>query len=146
MPLKRDPDKQRAWRQRSKGLKRTGGPKRTGGLKRTPIARKNPERRAKMFERNFGERGDPVRAMMCLASGHRSDPCSGPIQACHAIARGMGGVKGDRRCLVPLCAKHHRASGEHGTSQREAFEKKHKIDLVAEAERIAKELDEQGIP
>lgn len=66
------------------------------------------------------------------------------VQAAHARARGMGGVKGDRRDLVPLCPKHHMESGEFRTSQRAAFEVRHGVDLVAEAARIAVELDERG--
>lgn len=67
-------------------------------------------------------------------------------QAAHAKARGMGGAKGDRRDLIPLCPKHHRESGEFRTSQRAKFEERYAISLVDEAARIAAELDERGLP
>jgi hypothetical protein len=132
------------------------------------MKRRNPKRAAKTFARNFGERGAPVRAMGCLCAKYCADwyfntlqaehangtperfdaselpACSGPIQACHTIARGMGGAKGDRRNLVPLCAHHHTEAGERGTSQREAFEKRYGLDLQAEAKRIAEQLDGDG--
>ena len=116
-------------------------------MKRTPLKRKtrlrarNPERRAAAFARNFGDRGAAVRAMRCLVPGCRHDP-----QAAHAIARGMGGVKGSLRHLVPLCSAHHRDAGENRTSQRARFEAAHGLDLIAEAERIALLLDAQETP
>ncbi len=56
----------------------------------------------------------------------------------------MGGAKGDRRQLVPLCATHHRVAGEHGTSDRRWFESGWGVDLQAEAARIAEKLDREG--
>jgi hypothetical protein len=114
----------------------------------------NAKRRKKTFDRNFGERGGPVRDMGCLCADPwitRHAPngtrtwCSGDTQASHTIARGMGGAKGSRRNLVPLCAGHHAESGERGTSQREAFESRYGLDLQSEAERIALELDARGL-
>ena len=128
----------------------------------TRVRASNPARRAKTFARNFGERGEAVRAMGCLVrsrvmeSGNFASwtyspswcPSGGDdrdVQAAHVRARGMGGAKGDRRDLVPLCAKHHAEAGEHRTSARAAFEARYRLDLVAEAERIAVELDERGL-
>lgn len=140
--MKRDPAKLSDWRKRSKGLRRGKGL--TRGKRINPV---NKARKAKAFARNFGDRGEYIREMCCLAdSAKHGSPCSGPIQAAHVIARGMGGCKGDRRHLVPLCAIHHLEAGENRTSQREAFEAKYGIDLLAEAERIASLLDEKGIP
>lgn len=131
-------------------------------MKRTPIKRGaplrrkvgvkpvNPERRKAKFARNYGTRGAAVRELGCLVrseydSGHsRGHNCDGPIHAAHVIARGMGGVKGDRRDLVPLCAHHHHAAGERGTTQRADFEWFYAIDLQAEAGRIAEQLDREG--
>ena len=137
-PLKpSSPDKIWAWRQRSEPMARTEI-KRSGRI--TPV---NRERKAAKFERNFGDRGAAVREMTCLvvsAPGQRT-PCRGAIQAAHAKARGMGGCGGDRRSLVPLCARHHADQGGIGilTWQRITG-----IDLIAEAERVAAELDGQG--
>jgi len=88
-----------------------------------------------------------VRAMRCLVEREWPfiDHCSRKIDAAHVRARGMGGAKGDRRDLVPLCRRHHRASGEARTSQRAKFEKGYGIDLAAEAARIALELDDRGL-
>jgi hypothetical protein len=115
--------------------------KRTPLKRRAPLARSNRKRRAASYAKNFGERADAVRAMPCLVPD-----CSAPSVAAHARARGMGGCKGDRRCLVPLCQEHHVAAGEARTSQRADFERTHGVDLVAEAEWLAVELDRMGLP
>lgn len=130
----------------------------------TRLAPVNRERKAKVFARNFGERAKAVRAMVCLviarnatvalgtvnryeAWEHSASRCSSwLVQAAHVRARGMGGAKGDRRDLVPLCDRHHRESGEFRTSQRTDFERRYGLDLQAEAARIAAELDEKGLP
>jgi hypothetical protein len=130
----------------------------------TRLAPVNRKRKAETYARNFGDRGSHVRALNCLglaldtahffadleAAPHEepddSLACSGPTQAAHARARGMGGAKGDRRDLVPLCQRHHVEAGELGTSQRADFERLHGISLTAEAARIAAELDAKGIP
>jgi hypothetical protein len=106
-------------------------------MRRTALRRANPERRAKVFARTFGDRGAAVRAMSCLVRG-----CHLPAQAAHAIARGMGGAKGTLRHLVPLCSGHHLEAGEYRTSARARFEERHGLDLLAEAERIAVLLDD----
>lgn len=110
-------------------------------LRRTPMRRTNPKRRAKLYTRNYGERGNAVREMSCLLNA--AGGCWGPIEAAHSLGRGMGGMNGDRRHLVPMCRGHHRISGALATSD---FVARYKIDLHAEAERIAAELDACGIP
>ena len=110
--------------------------------RRTPMRRSNPGRKAEKYERNFGERGATVREMPCLLLG-RVDECARPIEAAHASARGMGGVKGDRRQLVPLCGRHHSISGRMAPSD---FTARYQINLRHEADRIARELDVRGIP
>lgn len=103
-------------------------------------------KRSKLYDRNYGlggRRGAAVRKMRCCAADSARHTCGGPMQACHARARGMGGVQGDARDLFPACAAAHREAGERGTSQRAAFEQLHGVDVTAIAERIAAELDEQ---
>lgn len=112
--------------------------KRTAPLaRRTAMKRRNPERRAKTYARNFSDRGDAVRAMRCLVRG-----CHQPTEAAHVIARGMGGAKGTARHLVPLCRLHHTEASEYRTSARARFEERTGLDLLAEAERIAALLDD----
>jgi hypothetical protein len=134
----------------------------------TRLAPVNRKRRAKVFERNFGQRAAEVRSLGCIVGaklgrelddqptfGHKlavavyhqesGQACDfGGAQAAHARARGMGGCKGDRRDLVPLCHRHHLEAGEFRTTQRTEFEKRYGIDLVAEADRIARALDAEG--
>lgn len=110
-------------------------------LRRTPIRRTNPARKRERYQRNYGERGAAVRLMQCLLAGQ--DKCDRPIEAAHASARGMGGVKGDRRQLVPLCGRHHIISGRMAPSD---FIAKYQINLRHEADRIAVELDALGLP
>ena len=144
-----DRAKLRAWRERSKGLKPGAPPER-----RKAMARVNAARRRKSYARNFGERASNVRQMPCLvlvkwywkAFSTLPPQCVGQSHAAHARARGMGGCKGDRRVLVPLCAEHHREAGEYGTTQRAEFEAKYGIDLMAEAGRIAVQFDQEGLP
>lgn len=92
-------------------------------MKRTWLKRTNPERRAEAYERNYGAKADWIRAHPCLVPG-----CWKFAQAAHAIARGMGGVKGDARVLVPLCFWHHAEASEHGTSARREFEVCYQLD------------------
>jgi hypothetical protein len=121
-------------------------------MQRTRIKPTNPKRRREAYARNFGERGEAVRSMPCLVplEGVEWPECRGPVQAAHVLARGMGGAKGDRRQLVPLCAGHHVEAGEGSwkdeqPSKRAAFQARYGLDLKAEAERIALELDERGL-
>lgn len=104
--------------------------------RRTPMKRANPRRRRARHRRDFGARAPVVREMPCLAA---SDTCSGPIEAAHARSRGAGG---DRRHLVPLCSAHHR---EQHTVGVRTFQKSYDLDLLAEAARIAAELDARGL-
>lgn len=140
---------------RSKPLRRTplkskSAPSRKSRLTRkTRVRPKNAKRAAAKFERNFGERGAAIREMPCLCHGRTPAfgakwPCFGDTVAAHARARGMGGCKGDRRELVPLCQFHHVLAGELRTHDRMSFEGNYGIDLTAEAARIAAELDAQG--
>ena len=108
---------------------------------RKPLLKQNRKRAAKRYADNFGKRGDFVRAMPCLLL--RTGRCAGLIEAAHAKARGMGGVNSDRRSLVPLCRWHHRKSHRIGAK---TFAELYTINLSAEADRIARELDARGLP
>jgi hypothetical protein len=152
--------------------------KRSPLARKTPIKARNPERRARAYARNFGDRADAIRAMPCLAceverslaSGGMTRilgmfaldfaPPRGAVQAAHVVARGMGGAKGDRRQLVPLCAYHHGEAGEGRTSpistavpggpevetQRQKFERRYGLDLTVKAAELAEQLDREGYP
>lgn len=119
-------------------------------MKRTRLERKtrlrpvNAERKARMFVRNYGERGDPIRAMQCAVRGHSRSAtrCHGRIEAAHVVARGMGGAHGDRRDLVPLCASHHWEQTMIGMGR---FEKKYDLNLTDLAAAVAVGMDEAGI-
>lgn len=95
-----------------------------------PIARRsrinpiNRVRRAWKFQRNFGPHAEWIRSLPCVLTGRG---CSGPVEAAHAVARGMGGCKGSRKDLVPLCCGHHEQQ-ERGF---ETFERAYSIDLSA---------------
>ena len=106
--------------------------KRIAILRRTPLRKANPERRARLYARNFGDHADTIRSMPCLVPG-----CQQRVEACHARARGMGGAKGSWRDLVPLCREHHIEAGEHRTTQRHAFELRHGVSLTLAAAELA---------
>lgn len=114
--------------------------------RRTEIKPRNDKRRKKSYERNYGDRADAIREMPCLVFEvlEGASNCGGRVHAAHTRARGMGGVKGDRREQVPLCAHHHEEAGEARTSKRRAFEERYGLSLDAHAERIARLLDACG--
>lgn len=94
-----------------------------GGLKRVRLRPVNPERRAKLEARNFGDAARIIRAMPCATCGR-----PGPSQASHVVARGMGGCKGSSEDLIPQCARCHRELEDHG---RKTFEAARRCDLRA---------------
>lgn len=112
--------------------------KRSAPIKRkTPLRRVNRKRRAKAFARNYGDRGQAIREMPCLVHGYACWSV-----AAHVQARGMGGRKGDRRSLVPLCQTLHSELDDRlGV---DAFDHKYQTDLRREASRIASLLDDMG--
>lgn len=120
--------------------------KKWGLERRTAIKPRNEKRRKKMYARNYGDRADAIREMPCLVYEelNGASNCAGRVQAAHTQARGMGGVKGDRRKQVPLCAHHHEEAGEARTSKRRAFEERYDISLDEHAERVAVLLDVCG--
>jgi hypothetical protein len=103
------------------------------------MKRSNPERRAKIYDRNYGEggrRGHAVRAMPCVCEGHG---CWGKMEACHLRPRGLGGCNGDKRELFPACTKHHREQ----EGRTAAFEERYSLDLREIVTAIAGELDQR---
>lgn len=96
-----------------------------------PLRKINPERAAKMEERNFGEHGAWIRRQPCVvaAKAHPSlrTDCAGRIAACHLAPRKMGGCGGDRFSLFPACEGHH-AEQEGRTS---TFQETYELDLAA---------------
>lgn len=99
-------------------------------LRRTPLRRVNPERRAKLRERQFGPHATRIRALPCCVCG--ADPPSDPA---HIRSRGAGGTSRD---LVPLCRRCHREQHAAGI---ETFQRDHDVDLVDLATRLAAAAD-----
>ena len=60
--MKRDPEKARAWRKRSRPLKSNPEKQWDWQRRSKPIKAANPARKKKRYADNFGERGDLVRA------------------------------------------------------------------------------------
>jgi hypothetical protein len=100
------------------------------------------------YERAYGKggrRGDAVRRMRCITQSTRLGrrfKCPGLVQASHVSARGMGGVKGDSRSLVPHCASCHDWYGKNPSGYQLATG----LHLLHEARVIAVELDKRFGP
>lgn len=98
-PLRANPTKQREWQEssRKRNQLKTRKPLKRG----TPLRARNPERLARLEERQFGSDGkkQAVKAMRCLLSGSRGW-AGNPVDAAHADrTRGAGGGP---ECMVPL--------------------------------------------
>src|SRR5580698_1483587 len=79
-----------------------------------------------------------VRAQGCVVRTKATARCLGPTEAHHvrtAANSGMG-MKPPDSTAVGLCTRHHRAL--HTVGKR-TFEARHGVDLVAEADRLARE-------
>lgn len=121
----------------------------SGGRRGLSLRRRNRTRAKKLFDRNYGidgRRGEAVRAMGCRLATHPLHTCEWKLDACHAVARGMGGTKGDSGDLWDGCRAAHREAGERGTSQREAFVQRYGLDPERRAAEIKLELDERFGP
>jgi len=97
--------------------------------------RPNAKRRSALFLRNYADRGDFVRGLQCITQRTREGrkfKCHGQKHASHAVARGMGGVKGDATKLVTHCAACHEWFGRDPTGYQEATG----LDVLEEAARI----------
>lgn len=100
--------------------------------RRTEMRRYNPERRAKLFVRNYGEDGKHaawVRAKGCAVHDAGGPGCWGRPVAAHAPSKAG---KGDVSTLAHLCWGHHEEQGQIGIP---AFNEKYGIDL----EQIARD-------
>jgi len=125
-------------------------------MKRTWMKPVNPERRAEMHERNFGERPPVVWCVIAVKlqayqarHGYKQRPagwtrCWGPVHAAHVVhARGMGGCNSDKTELVYLCAGHH--GEQEGRSSM--FELRYSVNLrELAAEEAARDRLNEGPP
>lgn len=95
-----------------------------------PLRSVNPERRARLHERNFGAHGDFIRLQSCVIQEHvhpnLRTPCHGPVECAHLHPRQMGGCGGDRFSTFPACSGHHREQ-EGNTA---AFQERYGLDLA----------------
>jgi hypothetical protein len=108
---------------RTRSLEPGPGPKR-----KTELRKVNPERRARLRARNFGDHASFVRSLSCvvnLAPVELRTPCYGELEAAHLRTRGMGGCGGDWRQLFPACRGHHEE--QEGRTPR--FEERYQLDL-----------------
>ena len=117
----------------------------------TPLRRQtrlspiNRKRRVKKYERNFGAKADWIVTLPCFACGRQ-----GRSKPAHINARGMGGAKGSKKDLVPLCEVIDLKEGgchkklDIGCSNKpELFLERHGIDLRAAADRFEAEWQER---
>lgn len=90
----------------------------------------NPGRRVKRFREGFEseERVAWYRHQFCVVPGCEEGPC----EVAHVRSRGAGGTADD---AVPMCHSHHSESHQIGIL---TFQKKHGLDLGAEAHRFAR--------
>lgn len=140
--MKSDQNKAREWQRR--GVERWQENRRARGPK--PMKRRKGKRAASLYERNYGadgQRGDAVRAMGCCIAGHPMHTCVWKIDACHSVARGMGGTKGDSGCLWNGCRAAHQEAGERGSPKRATFIERYGLDPEQRAAEIKADLDER---
>jgi hypothetical protein len=106
-----------------------GAPLKRSPLKRkTPLRPRNPQRRAKMYARNYGEHADFLRGLCCSVPDCRLFP----LQVAHTVTRKRGSVGGTWRDTCPLCLKHHpRQEGRTAEFSREIG-----VDLIALADAL----------
>ena len=107
-------------------------------MKRTRIRPVNPDRRKKMFARNFGPKAAWVRDQGCVVC-----PYPSRAEAAHSRARGMGGCGGSAADLIPLCRSHHAFLDDQCGSSA-VFQEATGVDLVAEAARLEDEWQQRA--
>lgn len=93
-------------------------------MKRTPLNPVNRERKARRYERDFGDYAATIRNLPCCVCGRvpRPPTYSHPH---HVRSRGAGG---DKRDLVPVCHREHLLIHLMG---RESFEARYEISLAS---------------
>lgn len=151
--VKRDPEKAKAWRERSKPLARSTAPM----SQRKPLKKRNPKRLAKRRAKQFGEQSEICRYMQCCVCRRysfgrqrgRSSDLEMAIAAAHEWRERYGtdarvsdpshlktrGAGGTDEHVVPMCRKHHDELG--GVNSGIAtFQARHEIDLFAIAAAI----------
>lgn len=139
--MRRDPEKYRAWQDRSQRNQR----ERQRDRPRAPIPARNEDRAQKLFERNyFSEdfvkwtKGQP-----CVVSGKKSQR-GDPVVSAHVRGKGAGGRWSD---VVPMLASIHDDLHQLGPSKWEAKYEFRFADLkpLADAHAHAWRVKE-GIP
>lgn len=101
-----------------------------------PIKARNPDRLAKRYDRDFGEKAAWIRTLCCCVTGRRTgewmkdqrgEMVKVVVVAAHVKSRG---AHGDRRYLVPLA--HHLHERQHGLNMSwPKFEATYRIDRFA---------------
>lgn len=79
-----------------------------------------------------------VRAQGCVVRTKAADRCFGPTEAHHvrAAANSGMGMKPPDTTAAGLCFRHHKELHAKG---KRSFEARHRVDLAAEATRLARE-------
>ena len=131
-PIKADPEKLRAWQQRSRVELARGRPER-----KTAIKKRNPKRRQSEFARCYGSR-ERVRAIKknpCCNCGRR------PSENAHTEGGGAG-RKAGWETVADLCGACHRTAKKslHNLGSAAAFKREHGTDLIARARWLAENL------
>ena len=93
-------------------------------------------------ERRYRSHLQWIRGCLCLVANH--DCGASRMEAAH-VRKGTDGGTGEKPSdwfVVPLCRRHH--SEQHALGEP-AFERKHGIDMKAEAERFAKASSNRNI-
>jgi len=117
--------------------------KRTALARRTGLKKRNARRARKLHAEQFGDEHFQayVRNCGCLIGWLIGDRelagCWGPTEIAHVKSRGAGG--GARNNVVGLCTTHHRLQHQAGI---ETFQKRLRVDLQAEAEKMTKSYDD----
>lgn len=105
--MKRDIEKHRAWRRRSKPITSTGKLSRKATIRRGKrLAPVNSKRAAKRKAECFGPQAQACRETSCCVLN-----CDAPAECHHEPPRSVGGI--DRDC-VPLCRQHHQKRHDIG--------------------------------
>lgn len=104
-------------------------------LRRSMLPLINRERKAKRLAEQFGPQAQRCRELPCCICF--APPPSDPA---HVRSRGAGGR--DRENVVPLCRSHHCEQHQVGIL---TFQKRHGIDLQATANKIAAQLEAEGV-
>lgn len=108
--------------------------KRPGIQRKTPLKRGTKRLKTRKVSRRFAKlRDEAFRKWVASRWCFIGEQCWGEgIDACHVKTRGAGGA--DLGNLVPMCRAHHT---EQHTLGIRSFQRKHGVDMKAEAQRLA---------